>query len=405
MKNSKWSFFTSGQTGFGILFTLISYSVKQNNLCVYFLTLFCSFFDGYELWCLAVVLLGPIYIFQMKEFVIRSLPVGQVIRNLAGEMHSKYEERCDYHMMSIPADLGEGIIEGIQFRYGFAMLNYDCHFFKDTRIKFTFKQVHPVKFIHCYEGEVSHRFENAKERHSIAIHENIVVAAEGKSGHILEFKAGTTVKICSVEIDRALFNEKISCLLESESGPLVSAIKDVEAEHQYYVKGKYNYYVGSIVDRLTSRDAITLANMLLKESDSYAILAQQWINFNIDESKNINSSDFDTFIKLRNYLETNIEKTMTLQVLGREFGIGEKKLQRLFKNFTQKTYGKYIQDYRLEKAVELLSDTTNNISEVVYKLGLKNRSYFTRIFKAKYGMTPSAFVLKISSDKRCIAQT
>ena len=51
----------------------------------------------------------------------------------------------------------------------------------------------------------------------------------------------------------------------------------------------------------------------------------------------------------------------------------------------------YIRDIRLEKSVELLRNSNFTISEIVYDIGLKNRSYFSKIFKQKYRLSPKDF--------------
>lgn len=56
--------------------------------------------------------------------------------------------------------------------------------------------------------------------------------------------------------------------------------------------------------------------------------------------------------------------------------------------------GRFIRNYRLNMAKELLSAKTGNrnITEVAYKVGFNDPKYFTRCFTKMYGMSPSAYV-------------
>lgn len=47
--------------------------------------------------------------------------------------------------------------------------------------------------------------------------------------------------------------------------------------------------------------------------------------------------------------------------------------------------------YFITEAQLLLTDVTLTISEVAYKLNFDDKSYFSRIFKKKTGLTPAEF--------------
>ena len=49
-------------------------------------------------------------------------------------------------------------------------------------------------------------------------------------------------------------------------------------------------------------------------------------------------------------------------------------------------------------AKELLLNTDLNITEITYKIGINSRSYFSKLFKEKYGMSPKVFQNKNRED-------
>ena len=59
----------------------------------------------------------------------------------------------------------------------------------------------------------------------------------------------------------------------------------------------------------------------------------------------------------------------------------------------------YVNNVRLEKAVELFEQGNTSILEVSLSVGFHNLSYFHRAFKNKYGMTPRSFIN--DSNKKC----
>ncbi len=68
-------------------------------------------------------------------------------------------------------------------------------------------------------------------------------------------------------------------------------------------------------------------------------------------------------------------------------------LTRLIKKMTGLTPGQFIRELRLLKAIELLeSNRFATISEVVYSIGFEDVSSFSRLFKKRFGKSPSTFV-------------
>ena len=61
---------------------------------------------------------------------------------------------------------------------------------------------------------------------------------------------------------------------------------------------------------------------------------------------------------------------------------------RLFKAETGSTYNSYLTNCRIQKAVELLTNTDLKVYEVAEKVGYSNLSYFSRVFKKVMGVNP-----------------
>lgn len=64
---------------------------------------------------------------------------------------------------------------------------------------------------------------------------------------------------------------------------------------------------------------------------------------------------------------------------------------RLFKKYYNVTVTRYINNYKLQKAKKLLKYTDLNIIEIAYSLGFSEPSYFCRIFKKAYNLSPGKY--------------
>ena len=83
----------------------------------------------------------------MKDLYVQSLPLKDVILDLAKEFNCGIVEHCDEFVLEIPKEFGNGFIRGINFGKGLGVIEYNCTFFEDLKIHFSVSQIHPLKFI------------------------------------------------------------------------------------------------------------------------------------------------------------------------------------------------------------------------------------------------------------------
>lgn len=69
---------------------------------------------------------------------------------------------------------------------------------------------------------------------------------------------------------------------------------------------------------------------------------------------------------------------------------------RYFKRHTRKSYIEYLNELRISYVCNQLIQTTDPISEIVYKSGFQNLSNFNRKFKESMGLTPQAYRRKFA---------
>ena len=68
-----------------------------------------------------------------------------------------------------------------------------------------------------------------------------------------------------------------------------------------------------------------------------------------------------------------------------------KQIYRKIKQLTGLSTVEFIRDIRLQKAASLLKQGKNSVTEIMYMSGFTTASYFSKCFKARYGLTPSEY--------------
>ena len=94
-----------------------------------------------------------------------------------------------------------------------------------------------------------------------------------------------------------------------------------------------------------------------------------------------------------------IKENVSKEGLGPELvadalNINTRILYRRFKKISTMTPSDFIKDYRLNYAAQLLVNTNMSVQEIIYNVGISNKSYFYREFARKYNMTPKEYRTK-----------
>ena len=115
-------------------------------------------------------------------------------------------------------------------------------------------------------------------------------------------------------------------------------------------------------------------------------------NINKIETDGLSLIEKEFLTKINLILEKNIDdSSFSVEELASKLNISRVQLYRKVKAVLGIGIGDYINNFRLEKAKELLMTTTMNISEIAYSCGFASPNYFSTTFKTKYGIPPKDF--------------
>ncbi len=100
--------------------------------------------------------------------------------------------------------------------------------------------------------------------------------------------------------------------------------------------------------------------------------------------------DEDTISKIHKYVEEHYGEELTTRSISEMFFISASYFSHEFKKRYGCTFGKYLEEVRLTQAELMLTKTDILISEIAEKVGYEDQNYFTKVFRKKYGITPTA---------------
>lgn len=144
-------------------------------------------------------------------------------------------------------------------------------------------------------------------------------------------------------------------------------------------------------------------------------LAKLWSDLSARPHRHkIHEDSFD-ILPIKQYIVKHLKEDLTLEAVAQEFGYNYTYLSTCFSKYVKQGFKQYVNELRIRRACQLLSDGAVSISEAGCEAGYSSQSYFTQVFKKYTGCTPSAYQLRHSrhvrpeksvtpSDVSCIPQ-
>jgi AraC-like DNA-binding protein len=113
-------------------------------------------------------------------------------------------------------------------------------------------------------------------------------------------------------------------------------------------------------------------------------------------------SDFDAGIKdqieqIQKFMEQNepfLDPALTLHTLAKECNIPSRELSILINHHLNKHFFDFVNEYRIEKAMKLLTSPDRKeytVLEILYEVGFNSKSSFNTAFKKHTGFTPTEY--------------
>lgn len=91
------------------------------------------------------------------------------------------------------------------------------------------------------------------------------------------------------------------------------------------------------------------------------------------------------------YMEQNLAQEFTVAGMAETLLVSPRHLERLFRQYCRETPLEHLTELRMSRALHELSGTNLPVSEVAAACGFADSSYFSRVFKARYHVSPRRY--------------
>ncbi|WP_054710291.1 AraC family transcriptional regulator [Bacillus sp. JCM 19041] len=95
--------------------------------------------------------------------------------------------------------------------------------------------------------------------------------------------------------------------------------------------------------------------------------------------------------RVKEFVEAHSDNNPNLQDVAAYLYLNPAYVSKRFKEETGENFTEYMSRLRMNKAIALLTDTNKKISSISEELGYKDSSYFIKVFKREFNLTPQEF--------------
>jgi len=115
----------------------------------------------------------------------------------------------------------------------------------------------------------------------------------------------------------------------------------------------------------------------------------------------ITSEDAKLLRKINDYITENISnENLSVSDMSASLGLSRATLYHRVLELTGLSPVEYIRDIKLEKSMMLLEKSGMSVSEVAYRIGFSTPNYFSKVFRNKYGRSPSEIKKSVDPVKK-----
>ncbi|MAQ75032.1 MAG: AraC family transcriptional regulator [Aquimarina sp.] len=333
----------------------------------------------------------------MQEINIENTNRRAMIEQFCSFLEGDIVHQQGESILTFNNTMGKGKITAIDFDWGVSIIDYDVNFNQDTKIVFSYQGEDSIEFIFLTDGCFDIFEEITKDSYHVEKYQNTIVSTQKNkrnNSYLFPGKAKTKANFIRIIRDEYLKkkNSKLLLLNNTLNSIFAENAKDFDGVHL----GNYSLKIADELRKFQENTDQGIIRMLALEGQINLVLSMQMAEYEI--SKNLthkpdsfSSKELQKIHELSKYIIDNISEPLTVGILSDKSGIRPRKLQLGFKIIYGKSVNEYVRHLKLEVARDHIKESDLSISEIVYNIGYKSRSYFSRIFYERYGILPTEY--------------
>ena len=247
-----------------------------------------------------------------------------------------------------------------------------------------------IQFHFCISGSIT--FNYNKGAYNLKLDEGKFLTLYNPEKHLtIDASVAKNSKVISVLIPIVEFHK-----LFSSSSSDIPFFENKSLNQKHYSENLISNSILIVLNQIIKNDMDNSTRSLLYKAKIYelfSLIFKKTKEIDLDQCPFLNNDEnLKKIAKAKDVILKDIKNPPSLIELSKTIDLSLKNLKKGFKEIYGKPVYKYLFDFKMEKAKQLLSNGNLNVNEVSYNLGYSSSSHFIAAFKKKYGITPRTYI-------------
>lgn len=247
-----------------------------------------------------------------------------------------------------------------------------------------------IQFHFCISGSIT--FNYNKGAYNLKLDEGKFLTLYNHEKPLtIDASAAKNSKVISVLIPIVEFHK-----LFSSSSSDIPFFENKSLNQKHYSENLISNSILIVLNQIIKNDMDNSTRSLLYKAKIYelfSLIFKKTKEIDLDQCPFLNNDEnLKKIAKAKDVILKDIKNPPSLIELSKTIDLSLKNLKKGFKEIYGKPVYKYLFDFKMERAKQLLSNGNLNVNEVSYDLGYSSSSHFIAAFKKKYGITPRTYI-------------
>ena len=247
-----------------------------------------------------------------------------------------------------------------------------------------------IQFHFCISGSIT--FNYNKRAYNLKLDEGKFLTLYNPEKPLtIDASAAKNSKVISVLIPIVEFHK-----LFSSSSSDIPFFENKSLNQKHYSENLISNSILIVLNQIIKNDMDNSTRSLLYKAKIYelfSLIFKKTKEIDLDQCPFLNNDEnLKKIAKAKDVILKDIKNPPSLIELSKTIDLSLKNLKKGFKEIYGKPVYKYLFDFKMERAKQLLSNGNLNVNEVSYDLGYSSSSHFIAAFKKKYGITPRTYI-------------
>ena len=333
---------------------------------------------------------------MLKSSILRADNAVDILQKLAKKLKASTEKDNNEYCFDIPKTVGSGYFKAYNFDNGISIIEGDILLNVALRLHLKKEKLNPLVILLNTESPLKHLISSSNSKKEIDRFQSLMFSNNMEDYHTITIPKNKPTSFVQIFIDRKVFESKLFEFLDDLNAELKTLFLDLYGVNLVEYKSDYSLDISSAIDDIKNCDKEGLMRSLYIESRVYEIFTlylQHYVNdlCQPEKTKILRQDTIDKVKKAAKFIKNDLATSMSVNQIAKKVGLNQNTLQAGFQHLFDMTVNDYIKNKRIEEAKYLIETSDLNITQITYGVGINSRSYFSKLFKEKYKLTPKEY--------------